>query len=198
MSQQASIALQLAIGLIGEVCLAVAARDSWRVLRRRGARRIAFALLAATYLLAIGAPFAYWFVWLWQPWLDVSLLAPFALLYLFPGRLVSWTGGPTRLRRLWVALIAINNRWEHLFEDEDAVASDAEWLAARSAELDDLRSPESDELVDLWQAKISDRLNDDDPEGYEARSLERNDRIEGLQFKILADFFWPGWDSPPG
>jgi hypothetical protein len=198
MNGQASAVLQIAIGLIGEVCLAVLARDSWRVLRRAGARPIGFTLEAATYVLAAAAPFVYRLVLIWQPWLDGALLVPFLLVYLFPGRLISLTGGPTRLRRLWVALIAINNRWEILFHDDDTAASDADWLVAQSAELDAFRTTDSSELVDLWQAKIADRLADGDPEGYAARCLMRNARIDELQSKVFSRFFWPGWDSPRG
>jgi hypothetical protein len=190
-SPQSSLALQIAVGLISEICIAALARDSWRVLRRRGARRVAFALQAVAYALAVAAPFFYWFVWLWQPWLDAALLVPFTLLYLFPGRLVAWTGGPTRLRRLWVALADIHNRWDLLFQDEDASLSAAQWLTARSGELDGYRSPESDELVDLWQARIHDRLTADDQEAYLARCVPRNTRINELHSRIF------GGDSPP-
>jgi hypothetical protein len=197
-SQEASLLLLIALGLIAEICLVLAARDTWRVLRRQGARPIGLGLAAGACSLAAASPFVYFFVWIWQPWLDAALLLPFIALYFFPGRLISITGGPTRLRQLWVALITINNRWELLFQDEAVLASDAEWLAARSAELNGLRTPESQELIDLWQEQISDRLTAEDQEAYLARSAPRNTRINELQSVIFSQFYWPGWDSVSG
>lgn len=188
MSPSASVLAAIALALIGEVFVGALAVQDWRVLRLRGGRRLAYGLAAASVVLAAIGIVAYRFVWVFQPWLDAGLVAPLILVTIFPGRLISLTAGPKGMWHLAVELEKINVRWGEIQLGDQVTQADSLWLVERSRSLDKWRSAESNDLVDLWQAKISDLLSIDDREGYKGRCIVRNARMKDLHQMLFRKF----------
>jgi hypothetical protein len=170
-----------------EASLVIVAVRTRRDLRSHGARPAAYVLLAIAAALSILAPP----VFLWRrDWVAVTMFTPAVLIYFVPSLAVRLTGGPSARWGLALAAKQIRKRWEEIAESGGGTQADADWLMSQSRLLDRWRSPDTAELIDLYQEKISDLLFHDDREEFKRRVAAREARID----KLLDSY----WDSDRG
>jgi hypothetical protein len=166
-----------------EVSLAAMAVVSARNLRHRGGRNLAYVVLGIVALLgALAPPCAAWV----SPWASIALLIPIAMAYIRPAGVVSITGGPLPRWGLAQDAREISARWDAIGNGQDQ-ERDAIWLLEHSRRLDRWRSPQTAELIDLYQEKVQDLLYHQDREGFKKRAAARNARIEELLSSYWAD-----------
>jgi hypothetical protein len=170
--------------LVTEATLLLVAVWDWRELRRRGARRPAYALTCGAILLTALAPVAYFSISAFPRWLVAILVIPQILVSLLPGQLVRLTGGPHPLWQLAAISEEISARWDRIVSANEVTAADRVWFVNRSTSLERWRSAETSELVDLYQAKIADLLKPEEPDGFAALVSTRNSRIDELHEQI--------------
>jgi hypothetical protein len=180
--------LILLLRITSEGVLAAIAISGWRELRRRGARGWAHIALVATWLVASLEGPVVWAERVELPvWLAISALLPLVAASFLPGLLVRLTGGQRTAFALASASHRIARRWEAIAQADEPKDADAVWLMARSDELNKWRAPETNELIDLYQAKIADALAQaGDSEGFTARAAARNQRIHELTEELDA------------
>ena len=183
---------RLVVVLIGEIALALLARSDWSDLRRLGARRAAYVITIATIGLVALSAVAYNVSIEYPWWLAVVLFVPVVFASLYPAQIVRLTGGPLLIVRLWAALQEMNDRSDQMTSVNEITAEDEAWMVDQSKRLDLLRSPETAELVDLWQAKIADRLRASDSPESDAE-LARNDRIREAQDRLAKELPAVAW-----
>ena len=173
-------------GALTEVALFMVGPVMWRDLRRAGARRAGFALDAAAVLVAAAAPLVYWLVG--GPWIVPALFAPVTILCWSP-RLTVWvSGGPDPLHGLAKACWDVSARWQRMVAADEMTDRDRAWLRSSSEKLERWRTPDTSELVAIYQAKIADVLLpfEGSLEELEAREAARNIRINELREQLSA------------
>ena len=185
-------ALQLVLSLVYEGSLVLMAMRLRRELHRSGARRQAYALTSGAVILAAPGPLSVWLV-NGPVWLPLALSLPVFLAYPFPGLLVRATGGPLPQWGLAKASIEISARWNRMVAALEMTDEDRAWLRARSSGLERWRTPETSELIDLYQAKIADVLQpiEGNPEEFDKRVAARNARIDEL-----TERYWARGNNP--
>lgn len=186
-------AQQLLLSLAFEGSLVLMARWLRRDLHRSGARRLAYAMASGAVILAVPVPLAVWLVIGAPAWFPLALFLPVALAYPFPGLLVRATGGPLPLWGLAKASTELSVRWSRMAAALEMTDEDRAWLRSRSTGLERWRTPETSELIDLYQAKIADVLQpiEGSPEEFDKRVAARNARIDEL-----TERYWARGNNP--
>ena len=178
--------LSLALSLVAAAT--VAALD-WRDLRRIGARRTSLGFVIVATLICWAGCCA----WLVVPFpmsavVAAVLWAPLGIATLLPSQVIAITGGPRDAWLLAQALHEINVHGQLILAGDEVSDADAAWLRQRSSNLDSWRSPETSELIDIWQSKAADFLSSNDPDAFAERDNLRNERIVDLQDRLFGDF----------
>lgn len=186
-------AQQLLLSLAFEGSLVLMVRRLWRELRRYGAHRRAYTVASVAVILAVPVPLAIWLVTDGPAWFPLALFLPVALVYPFPGLLVRATGGPLPRWGLAKASTELSVRWSRMVAALEMTDEDRAWLRSSSSGLERWRTPETSELIDLYQAKIADVLQpiEGNPEEFDKRVAARNARIDEL-----TERYWARGDNP--
>jgi hypothetical protein len=169
-------------GIMFEIGEMLIARDLVRELHRRGARRPGYYVGAVGFVAAVPLPGVIWVVG-YQPWaLALLVMAiPSVIFFLSPDLLIAITGGPLPKHGLARIARAVSARWARWAEAGGLNEADAAWLVRQSRELSRWRTPDTAELVDLYQAKIAAILAQPaDREAFAAEAEARNARIDEL------------------
>jgi hypothetical protein len=173
--------------------LALMARSIWRDLRRAGARRPTYIVAVGAVILAVPSALNLWLILGVPVWWSLPLWLPVTVIYVFPSILVWATGGPLPRWGLVGAAREISARWSQIAASLTITDGDRAWLQARSSTLERWRTPETSELIDLYQAKIADVVQpiEGSVEDFDKRVAARNARIDEL-----TERYWTGAKSP--
>ncbi len=149
-------------------------------LGRQGARAPAYAAAGVSIAFVVAVPFVYWRLGPGGLPLELLLCIPELVFYMSPRVLVFLSGGPQIRFVVAREQRRIKGIWNKKVASGTVTDDDVKWLKSASESLDRWRSPETSELIALYQEEVADILSDESADLLDSRERMRNTRVDEL------------------